>query len=83
MITLTFAEEKFGVAYADLSLCWSDFHLDGSCVQKAEERTKYTLVSGCSGRKGDTGAKQDEKRLKIKLFCLLKRATVFKQTLYE
>ncbi len=33
-ITLTFAEEKFGFSYADLSLCWSDLHLDGGWVKK-------------------------------------------------
>lgn len=35
-ITLTFAEEKLGLSYADLSLCWSDLHLDGGWERKEE-----------------------------------------------
>lgn len=76
-ITLTFAEEEFGLSYADLPLCWSDLHLDGSWAKKKRDRTKYTLVSGSSDRNGDTGAKHNRARLKIKLLCLLKRTTIF------
>lgn len=40
-ITLTFAEEKFGFSDADLSLCWSDLHLDGGWVKKRRWKKIY------------------------------------------
>lgn len=33
-ITLTVAEEEFGLSDADLPLWWSNFHLNGSWVKK-------------------------------------------------
>lgn len=80
-ITLTFADEKFGISYADLPLWWSNFHLNGSWAKKKEDRTKYKLVSGSIERNGDTGLRHNKARLKVKWPCLLKGTTMFRQTL--
>lgn len=73
MVTLTFAEEKLGLAYADLSSRWSDLHLDGGWVKRRRQHNTYVSLWFHQ----DTVTKHSRLRLKIQLLCLLKRAAIF------
>lgn len=82
-ITLTFAEEKFGVSHADLSLRRGDLHLEGGWVKERRQNQIWISLLVRRGEWWHRGKAQKRQRSKSNCIACSKEQPFFRHSLCE